>query len=161
MSWNFKHLLENVLQVYTDASRDRITFWFPSLNIGFQAELPGSAPVGVIFYFKALAVTSALLDAIKHVQLEGHIAIFCDNLNTVSMFNSLAALPPYNGLLMVSVDAIIESHIDFRVFFVPRVDNVVADHLSRWRNLEVIQASPGLLIFPFEPPQNMLGAVKK
>jgi hypothetical protein len=46
------------------------------------------------------------------------------------MFNSLAALPPYNWLLMTVVNAILPSQINFRVFFVPGVHNIIADHLS-------------------------------
>ena len=161
VSWNFAHLPEDVLKVYTDASGDGIAYWFPVANVGFQSHLPGDAPAGTIFYFEALAVTSAILDAVHRLPTDGRIAVFTDNLNTVSMFNSLAALPPYNWLLMVSVDAIINSHVDFRVFYVPGVNNVVADHLSRWRNAEAEAIAPGLSVQFFEPPRNALGAIKK
>jgi len=161
ISWNFAHLPEDVLKVYTDASGEGIAYWFPFANLGFQSHLPGDAPAGTIFYFEALAVTAAILDSVHRLPAEGRIAVFTDNLNTVSMFNSLAALPPYNWLLMVSVDAIIDSRIDFQVFYVPGVDNIVADHLSRWRNEEAESVAPGLSIHSFEPPRNTLGAVKK
>jgi hypothetical protein len=161
ISWNFAHLPPDVLQVYTDASGDGIAYWFPSSNLGFQSQLRGDAPTGTIFYFEALAVTAAILEAVHHLSPDDRLAVFTDNLNTVSMFNSLAALPPYNWLLMVSVDAIIRSRVDFRVFYVPGVDNIVADHLSRWRNTEAEDASPGLAVHSFSPPRNTLGAVKK
>ncbi|KAG2348112.1 DNA/RNA polymerase [Suillus weaverae] len=158
VSWNFAHLPEEVLRVYTDASSAGIAYWFPSLNLGFQSPLPGSAPTGTIFYFEALAVTAALLDAVSRLSPGQCFAIFTDNLNTVSMFNSLAALPPYNWLLLTAVDAIIASELDFRVFYVPGISNVVADHLSRWKNIEAQLASPRLAIRPFLPPRNTLGA---
>jgi hypothetical protein len=161
ISWNFAQLPGNVLKVYTDASGVGIAYWFPAANIGFQSPLPGNAPTGTIFYFEALAVTAAILDAVHRIASDGRLAVFSDNLNTVSMFNSLAALPPYNWLLMVSVDAIMERQVDFRVFYVPGVDNVVADHLSRWRNAEAECAAPGLTVQPFLPPRNTLGAVRK
>jgi hypothetical protein len=161
ISWDFAHLPEDVLKVYTDASGDGIAYWFPSANLGFQSPLLGDAPTGTIFYFEALAVTATILDAVHRLPPEGRIAVFTDNLNTVSMFNSLAALPPYNWLLMVSVDAIIHFKVDFRVFYVPGVDNVVADHLSRWRNAEAESTAPGLAVHSFLPPRNTLGAVKK
>jgi hypothetical protein len=153
LSWNFKTLPDSVLKIYTDASGAGLAFWIPSLNIGFQSHLPGSAPTGTIFYFEALAIMSALLDATKRLWPDGRVAIFSSNLNSVAMFNLLAALPPYNWLLMTSVDAILEAQIDFRVFFVPGVENIVADHLSCWHNLEAIRASSGSLIYPFSPPR--------
>jgi hypothetical protein len=152
---------DDVLRVYTDASGVGLAFWYPGLNIGYQSLLPGAVPTGTIFYFEALTVTAALLDAVSRLRPGGRVAVFTDNLNSVSMFNSLAALPPYNWLLMSSVDAILSSQVDFRVFFVPGVDNVVADRLSRWKNEEAYAASPGLLIQSFLPPRNALGASEK
>ena len=107
------------MRVYTDASGEGLAYWFPISNLGFQSPLPGEAPTGTIFYFEALAVTLAILAAAGLLPREGRVAIFTDNLNTVSMFNSLAALPSYNWLLMLSVDAIIGAQVDFRVFYVP------------------------------------------
>jgi len=161
VSWDFEHLPDDILKVYTDASGDGLAFWFPSMNLGFQSSLPGDAPSGTIFYFEALAVTAAILEAVHRLPPNHRLAVFTDNLNTVSMFTSLAALPPYNWLLMVAVDAIIDARIDFRVFYIPGVDNVVADHLSRWRTTEVHFASPGLSVYSFLPPRNALGAAKK
>jgi hypothetical protein len=161
VSWSFAHMPDDVLRVYTDASGVGLAFWYPGLNIGYQSLLPGAVPTGTIFYFEALTVTAALLDAVSRLRPGGRVAVFTDNLNSVSMFNSLAALPPYNWLLMSSVDAILSSQVDFRVFFVPGVDNVVADRLSRWKNEEAYAASPGLLIQSFLPPRNALGASEK
>jgi hypothetical protein len=161
VSWDFAHLTDDVLKVYTDASGEGIAYWFPTANLGFQSPLPCEAPTGTIFYFEALAVTAAILAAVQCSPPDGRIAIFTDNLNTVSMFNSLAALPPYNWLLMKSVDAIIESRADFQVFFVRGIENVVADRLSRWKNAEAEVAAPGLSVHSFLPPRNTLGAVKK
>jgi hypothetical protein len=158
-SWSYAHLRDDVLKVYTDASGNGMAFWVPSLNVGYQSPLPGSAPTGTIFYFEALAVTAALMFSTSLLKPNQRVAIFTDNLNTVSMFNSLAALPPYNWLLMAAVDVLISSQVDFRVFFIPGVDNVVADHLSRWQNEDASLASPGLQIKPFTPPRHTLGAV--
>jgi hypothetical protein len=139
---------------------DGLAYWFPGLNIGFQSALPSSVPTGTIFFFEALAVTVAILDAVIRQPYQ-YIAVFSDNLNMVSMFNSLAALPPYNWLLMVVVDAILDAEVNFRVFFVPGVDNMVADHLSHWKNCEAELVSPGLYICPFTLPQNVLGVAQK
>jgi hypothetical protein len=161
VSWSFAQISDDVLRIYTDASGVGLAYWIPSLNISFQSALPGSAPTGTIFYFEALAVTGALLDSVSRLQPNQRVAIFTDNLNMVSMFNSLAALPPYNWLLMSAVDAILEAQIDFWVFFISGMDNVVADHLSHWKNVEAEAASPGLIIHQFQPPQNLLGAAQQ
>lgn len=161
VSWSFQHLPQEIFRVYTDASGDGLTYWFLSLNIGFQSPLLGSAPTGTIFYYEALAVTAGILDAVTQLGTDHHLVVFTNNLNTVSMFNSLTALPPYNWLLMASVDAIMNASIDFRVFFIPGVNNIIADHLSHWKNSEACAALLGLSIHPFTPPQNMLGAAKK
>jgi len=161
VSWDFSTIHDSVFHVYTDASGDGLAYWFPSLNQGFQSPLPGSAPSGSIFYFEALAVTSAIIHATSYLTPGSRLAIFSDNMNSVSMFNSLAALSVYNGLLTLAVDAIISSNLDFRVFFIPGVDNVVADALSRWHNDIACSEAPGLSIHTFQPPQNALGAAKK
>ncbi|KAG2738748.1 DNA/RNA polymerase [Suillus brevipes Sb2] len=129
VSWDFHHMSQATLTVYTDAS--------------------------------ALAVTAAIVDAVGRMQPHGRLAVFTDNANTVAMFNTLAALPPYNWLLMLSMDVVLDGYIDLRVFHVPGVHNTVADHLSRWKNDEARLASPGLIISSFQPPRNALGAAKK
>jgi hypothetical protein len=149
------------LSVYTDASGNGMSFWYPSLNHGFQAPLPGTISSDTIFFFEALAVTAAIIDAAGRMHPHERLAVFTDNMNTVAMFNTLAALPPYNWLLMLVVDVILDSQIDLRVFHVPGVHNEVADHLSRWKNDEAREVSPGLIISSFQPPRNTLGAVKK
>ena len=158
VSWSYRQLPPSTFRAYTDASGSGLAYWFPDLHLGFQAELPRSAPTGTIFYFEALAVTSAILDASRCIPPDGRLAVFSDNLNTVSMFNSLAALPPYNRLLLLAVDALLRAQIDFRVFFVPGEENFVADALSRGRNDDAIAESPGLHISSFLPPRDTLGA---
>jgi hypothetical protein len=161
VSWDFHHMSQATLAVYTDASASGMAFWFPSLNLGFQCNLPGSISSETIFFFEALAVTSAIIDAVRRMEPHGRLAIFTDNSNTVAMFNTLAALPPYNWMLMLAMDVVLGRSIDLRVFHVPGVHNTVADHLSRWKNDEARKASPGLVISSFQPPRNALGASKK
>ncbi|KAI6007089.1 hypothetical protein EDD15DRAFT_2383953 [Pisolithus albus] len=147
--------------VYCDASLVGMAFWFPSLNVGFQARVPATGPACTIFYFEALAVCSGILEASSHVPHGGKLAVFSDSLNTVQLFNSLSALPTMNWMVMLVVDMLIPTSIDCRVFHVSGVRNVVADHLSRFCNDSAIQASPGLSVLPFQPPRNTLGATSK
>ena len=161
VAWDFSTLSDSAFLAYTDASGDGLAYWFPSLNQGFQSPLPGSTPSGSIFYFEALAVASAILHASSQIAAGSRLAIFSDNMNSVSMFNSLAALPVYNGLLMLAVDAILSANIDFRVLYIPGVDNIVADALSRWHNDLARSKAPGLTIHTFQPPRSPLGPAKK
>jgi hypothetical protein len=154
LAWDFHHMSQATLAVYTNASSIGLGFWYPSLNHGFQSLLPVSFPSETIFFFEALTVTAAILDTVPHMNPN-------DNLNTVAMFNTLAALPPYNWMLISVADVLLTSKVDLRVFFVPGQHNMVADCLSRWNNSDAIRASEGLLISPFQPPQNSLGAAKK
>jgi len=161
VSWDFHHMSQATLSVYTDASASGMAFWYPSINHSFQSVLPGALSSDTIFLFEALTVTAAIVDAVGKMDAHGRLAVFTDNANTVAMFNTLAALPPYNWMLMLAVDVILDVDIDLRVFHVPGVHNSVADHLSRWRNDEAREASPGLIISSFQPPRNALGASKK
>ena len=161
VSWSYRHLPDSVLQVYCDASPLGMGFWFPSLRIGFQAEVPGDAPHNTIFFFEALTVVAAIHEAVDHLQCGGRLAIFSDNLNTVQMFNSLAAIPPMNWLLLLSIDLVLGRDIDFRVFHISGSKNVVTDHLSHIKTRDALEAAPGLIVHPFQPPWNALGATQK
>ena len=136
-------------------------FWFPSLHLAFQAELSGDEPGQTIFFFKALMVVGAIHEAVNQVEQGGWITIFSDNLNTVQMFNSLATLPSMNWLLLLSVDLVLHRDVDFCVFHISGSKNMVVDHLSHLNNLDTLAAAPGLVIHPFQPPQNALGATQK
>ena len=100
-----------------------------------------------------------LLYTIEVLPVGSQIAIFSDNINTVQMFNSLAALSSLNWMLVAIVDAVVEKSIDFRVLHVPGVHNVIADRLSCFHNDEVIALEPLLSIQAFQPPRGMMGAV--
>lgn len=161
VSWRFQPLSPDILQVYCDASGSGMGFWYPSLNLGFQSSLPPKAPVHDIFFFEALCVSSAIHDAVTRLPQDGRLAVFTDSLNSVYLFNSLSGGPGFNRLLMDMVEIILTFRVDFRVFHISGNENVVADHLSRWRAVDAIRVSPGLQIFPFQPPRDALGVMKK
>lgn len=156
-SWNYKRLPSSTLVAYTDASVSGMGFWFPSLNLGFTAPIPSYCQDCPIFFIEALVVLAAIQHATHWLSRGGRLAIFTDNFNSVSMFNTLSALPRYNWLLLSAVDTLLSHDIDFRVFYVPGKDNVVADHLSRGRVAEALTISPALVISPFKPPRDSLG----
>ena len=143
---------------YTDACLDGMAYWFPESNLGFQCPIPANAKKKHIFYFEALAVTCAILDS-SHTSRR--LVILSDNQNTVDIWHSLKASAPYNQLLIIGIDKLIESKTDARVLHVPGIDNDVADALSRFKNELALRLAPALRIFTFQPPHDTLGAAKK
>ncbi|KIK75919.1 hypothetical protein PAXRUDRAFT_171261 [Paxillus rubicundulus Ve08.2h10] len=136
-------------------------FWFPATNAAFQALRSKPEPSSSIFYHEALTVCAAILEATTHLPHGGRLAVFTDNLNTVQLFNSLAALPSMNWMVILAIDKLLACNVDLRVFHISGVHNIVANYVSRLKNLEALQASPGLTIQPFQPPRSMLGAAQK
>ena len=163
VSWDFTELPASVLAIYCDASALAMGFWVPSQNQVFQA--PGQEIFaemgGSIFYLEALCVCSAILHGVTLLPPDGRLAVFTDNLNTVQLFNSLAALPLMNWMLMAVVDAVLHHRIDFRVSHLPGEANVVADLVSRQQNSEVRRILPSVTIAQFQPPRPSLGAGRK
>ena len=155
------HLLKSVYwgvdeattTIFCDACPEGMGFWYPNLNIGFYSPTPHHEQPNLIFYFEALCVHSALFDAHRRAgsQVEGRFVIYTDNSNTVDIFSSLRALPPYNHLLKTAVDILDSGRHDLRVLHVPGVDNAVADALSRRDFMRAIALTPGLKIANFEP----------
>jgi hypothetical protein len=81
-----------------------------------------------------------------------------DNANTVSMFNTLSALPAYNDILLTAVDWMMTTGIQMHVFHVPGRFNSIADALSWLDNMTACSLEPHLLVRTFSPPHFMLGA---
>jgi hypothetical protein len=155
------HLLKSVywgadeatLTVYCDACPEGMGFWYPDFNIGFYSPTPSYEHPDLIFYFEALCVHSALFDAHRRTgtQTHGQFIIYTDNSNTVDIFSSLRALPPYNHLLKTAVNILGMGNHDMRVLHVSGVDNAVADALSRSNFQRAIDLVPELKIANFEP----------
>jgi len=142
----------------SDACPSGMGFWSPKTCEGFQCRVPSSSPQP-IFYFEALALLSAFHHACMSVRPRpSRVALFTDNSNTVTMFNTLSALPTYNPILITAVDWQMATNIQIRVFHNPRRFNTVADALSRFDNATAVSHEPRLVISPFSPPRFTLGA---
>ncbi|KIK79054.1 hypothetical protein PAXRUDRAFT_162329 [Paxillus rubicundulus Ve08.2h10] len=118
-------------------------------------------PIPLFFYLEALIVAAAIRESVVHLNWGGWIAVYSDNLNTVQIHNSLAALPSMNWMLMDMVNIILAHDVDFRVFHVSGSKNTIADHLSCLHNHDTSNTVPGLSIQSFQPPQRTLGATEK
>jgi hypothetical protein len=155
------------LVVYCDASthgdgRGGMGFYLPALGLAYQSELPSGMRDGLkIFFYEALCVCAALHHAAAMLPRSARLTIYTDSSNTVSIFDSLKALPTYNDVLISSVDVLLSHDIELRVLHVPGKLNKVADAVSRWKDKFAARLVPGLVILPFTPPQDALGAAKK
>jgi hypothetical protein len=139
--------------IYCDACPDGMGFWYPDLNIGFYSPTPSYEQPDLIFYFEALCVLSALFDAHRRTATgrNGRFLIYTDNSNTVDIFNTFRALPPYNHLLRAAVDILNWGEHDLRVLHIPGTKNAVADALSRAEFSRALSLSPNLKVATFEP----------
>jgi hypothetical protein len=151
------------LEVFTDASSKALAYYFPSLSLAYHVPLPANPPSDTIFWFEALAVSSAIhhaadIWACDFAPKLDRLLVSTDNMNTVHMFNSLHTKPSYNPLLVSSINAHIRSSLDVRVCHVPGEDNTVADAISRDKFSQACHLVPNLTILSFTPPQDVLGA---
>ncbi|KIY52572.1 hypothetical protein FISHEDRAFT_34973 [Fistulina hepatica ATCC 64428] len=146
------------LVVFTDACPHGMSFYIPALHLGFQCDtdgvrLPREVSRNGIFYFEALAVVSAILYSLTTQPRPNRLLVWTDNTNTVDMFNSFHALPPYNPLLITSVDKLMDTNSQLRVLHVSGTQNRIADALSHFYNDLARQLDPSLRILPFSPPR--------
>jgi hypothetical protein len=154
------------LEAFTDASPIALAYYFPSLKLAYYAERPPNPPTNTIFWLEALAVCSVINHA---TDVWGHdftpkldrLLVHTDNMNTVNMFHSLHAQPPYNPLLIYSIDARSRSSLDVRTSHVPGELNIIADTISRMNFALARRLIPGLTILPFQPPRDALGVTQK
>ena len=159
VAWDPTVDLQDTITCFTDASLRGMAFWFPEFNLGYQCHIPEDAELNHIFYYEALAVTSAILQDTGHTA--PRMVVHTDNQNTINIWHSLKAHAPYNKLLMIAIDKLIDQKVDARVLHIPGVANTVSDALSRFQNEIALRLVPGLKIAEFQPPHGTLGAAKK
>ncbi|KAJ7928645.1 hypothetical protein B0H13DRAFT_1597274 [Mycena leptocephala] len=142
-------------------------FWSKALKLGFFSPVPAKAPKDTIFFWEATCVLSALEWFCDNQRVRftrkkpTRLTIFTDNLNTYQIFDTLAALPAYNILLMKAVDLLVEHNIDLRVLHIPGTENIVADAISREEYTKAYANAPGLIVSPSQPPRCVLGAAEQ
>ena len=169
-SWDIN---EATCVAMTDTCPRGLGFWYPNLNLCFASSTPTGTLSTEITFFEALAVLSALYDAVHRFPPKTRMVIFTDNFASVAMFSTFRALPEYNCILRAAVDLILEAKFDLRVVHISGDQNDVADALSRGDFMRALQSHPNLSIHSFEPyqrvdrhqsppllrpPRNMLGA---
>ncbi|KAF5343376.1 hypothetical protein D9758_015628 [Tetrapyrgos nigripes] len=148
--------LDADLVLYTDASAAGMGIWCPSLHRGLHSLIDKPEP-SRIFFYEVLAVVSALTFAASFNHFH-RIVIFTDNLNTVSMFNSLHAKPDYNPLLITAMNTLLDNNLQLRVLHIPGSENVIADAISR-SNFDIVASKhPESTLHIFSPPELSSGS---
>ncbi|KAG2067630.1 hypothetical protein BDR04DRAFT_1129544 [Suillus decipiens] len=157
---DFDPLSDDIIVAYTDASGVGSGLCFPDDNFACQCHLPSDAPHNTIFFFEALAVCSAIHTIVNMHEPPGKLPVYTDNTNTVAMFDFLHAKPAYNSLLLLAVDVLFSYNVDLWVEHIPGHQNVITNALSCFHNELVKDLVPAAQIFDFEPPWDVLGAIK-
>jgi hypothetical protein len=159
VAWDPMSDLQDATVCHADACPCGMGFWFPEFNLGFQCLIPEDENTEFIFYYEAITVSCCMLN--KLAQAKPRLVVYSDNMNTVNIWHSLKASSPYNNLLIIRINSLIEHQIDAQVLHIPGDVNLVADALSHFNNEHALQLCPGLHITTFTPPQGMLGACQK
>ncbi|KAF8552562.1 hypothetical protein OG21DRAFT_1533697 [Imleria badia] len=111
-----------VMSMFVDAATSGgLGVFFPHLSLDFQcftSDLPPGAHINLL---ELLAVAStvhlsALMDCVPQ-----RVAVYSDSTFAINVFNTLRASPPFNDVLLTSVDTLI-------------ANNAVADALSHFHN---------------------------
>ncbi len=161
MDWD--PVVDATITVLCDACLDGMGFWIPKITCSFVCPTP-NLPEGeeVIFFFEALCVCAAIHWVANTLspELQKRVTVFTDNTNTVDIFNSLRASPNYNPILKSAVDVMISHSIDLHVLHIPGSENDVVDALSHSQFSRALDLVPRLIILPFKPPCDVLGASK-
>ena len=144
---------EATYSIFCDACPQGMGFWYPCHDVGFYSPTPDHENPDLIYYFEALCVLSALYDArcCSHAKGNGRFIIYTDNSNSVNIFNTLRALPPYNHLLKAAMDILNSGDYDMQILHVPGTKNRVADTLSQANFEHAMDLAPNLKISPFKP----------
>ncbi|KAI0784800.1 hypothetical protein C8Q75DRAFT_857878, partial [Abortiporus biennis] len=143
------------LTIYTDACLTGLAFYVPSSSLTFIAEIPQASSTHLqnnIFWLEALTVLAALEYAASLPLPPLHLAIYCDNLDTVQIFDSFKVSDPFNFILLNAAEVLITSKVDLYVWHVPGVHNPVTDALFCGLFNVARQYVPFLQIHSFIPP---------
>jgi hypothetical protein len=159
-SWDLSE--DNVFVAHVDAATSTgLGIFFPHLDLAFQCPISELPPASHINYLRLLAVASAVHAAAKTDHVPSRLAVYSDSSFAVDVFNTLQATPPFNAIVLSTVDILIDHGIDLQVIHVAGSCNSVADVISRFNNDNARALAPNISILPFLPPRDALGVSKK
>ncbi|TEB20145.1 hypothetical protein FA13DRAFT_1757914 [Coprinellus micaceus] len=143
--------------IYCDASLYGMGFYAETACMGFYGDTIDTGDEEFIFFHEAICILAAMRWLNEHESLPQDVVFYCDNTNTVDIFNTLSAKPRVNPILKEFIDIIIPPHHDFKVIWIPTTRNTVADALSHFDVDKACRLVPGLHVNTFEPPRVTLG----
>ena len=73
-----------------------------------------------------------MLQAVAHSP--HHLVIYTNNQNMVDIWHSLKASVPYNSVLIIAIDTLLEHNINTHVLHIPGDNNTTADMLLHFNN---------------------------
>ena len=159
VAWDPNEASCDLTVCYTDACLTGMAYYYPELALGYQYHIPEEDQGGTILLYEAATVTASILHRLSRPR--PRLTVHTDSRNTVDIWDSLKATQDYNKLLRTAIDSMLSDSLDVRVLHVPGSENLVADALSRGNNTYAWHLVPGLIIHPFKPPRDLLGAAQK
>jgi hypothetical protein len=147
------------LVIHSDACLNGLAFFSDSDNLGFYASTPPDFTGATIFFLEAFTVLLAIHWAQPRYRRR-KILVYCDNENTVAIFNTLKASGVYNDILRLYVDMVFESGSSVRVEWIPTYQNKNADLLSRQLPPPGLAGKPPPIISQLALPSEFVGALK-
>ena len=163
IKWDPRNTESHAFSAFTDASGIGLGFFLPSLKLAFQCMLLSVCASEHIFFVEALVICSVFHYFTQHLPRLSFncLMVYTDSTNTVNIFNSLRASAPYNRILISSMDVALDHEVDFHVLHICGVNNPITDAISHFKNDLAVSLCPGLVIWNFEPPRDVLGVAQK
>jgi len=159
VTWNAEDADETI---FCDVCMDGLTFWYTNHWQGFFSPVSSHLMGKMIFFYEALATTSATNNLQGMGMYHLKIMVYTDSMKTVNIFSSLHCQSIFNTLVQFCIDSCINYKLDLQVLHVPGVKNEVADAISCHHFEKALRLVPGLQISHFQPPHcATLGAAKK
>lgn len=147
------------LTIYGDACLSGCGFYSPYHQRAFFVDTPSLG--SDIFFFEAFTVLCQIEWAATLRPPPKRLVIFCDNENTVSIFNSMKAYGLYNGILLLASTLLIRANMELRVVWLRGTTNTIADAISRSKFADAVNACPSLIIGHFTPPSSWAERIAK
>lgn len=121
------------MTVWTDANlRDGLAFSFSNHGFVYQQRLRALDNTVDIFFLELVAILSAIHHFTCLSRPPRRLLLYTDSLNSVAVFNSLAASESlHNAVLLAVASIILQSGMDLHVRHIDGKNNIWVDLLSR------------------------------
>ncbi|KAJ3749807.1 hypothetical protein F5878DRAFT_548413 [Lentinula raphanica] len=144
---------------WSDASKIGLSFVFAGNGFFYEISADPEAPRVDIFFLELVAIMSAVAFAADLKTPPRRVLLYSDSLDSVDVFNSLAAKNSSHNAPLLAVSAIVlRTGFDIRVRHIPGRENIRADLLSRLLLEDFHLQFPSYRVSAFVPPRDLLPA---